>query len=108
MAIFLRQSAGRGVRYALWFVLLGAVMGGLYGLLGGYVVGPALFVVVFCGVLVALNVAIALLVLLLQLVLVPLGYGRRGFLQYVVMSGSFVGVYGLVFGLLRLSGLHVF
>jgi hypothetical protein len=63
---------------------------------------------VFCGVLVVLNAAIALGVLLLQLLLVPFSRGRRGFLQYVVISGSFVGVYGLFFGLLCVSGLHVF
>lgn len=108
LASFLWRTAQRGGRYALWFVLLGAGLGGLYGLLAGYLVGPALFVVVLCGVLAVLNAGVALAVLLLHLVLAPFGHGRRACLEYVVLSGSFLGVYLLFFGLLRGSGLAVF
>lgn len=105
---FMWHSAKRGVRYASWFVLLGAGMGALYGLLTGYVLAPALFVVVFCGVLVLLNVLPTIMVLLLNLLLAPFGGARRTRVQYVVMSLSFLAVYLLVFALLKLSGAQIF
>lgn len=83
-------------------------MGGLYGLLTGYVIAPAVFVVTFCGVLVMVNIIGALLALVLNLALAPFGAGRRGLVQYVVMSLSFAAVYLLFFGLLHVSGAQVF
>lgn len=98
-----------GFRYALWFVLISAVMGVLYGLFSGIVLQPAVFAIVYTAVFVLLNFVVALPVWCFNLIfLMPFGKGSRGIQRYFALSLSFAVVFLFCYLLLMNTGIKVF
>lgn len=95
----------RGLLYAAWFVLLGAVMGALYGLISGIVIQPAVFTLLFTTVFVVINFVIALPVFIIGL---PFRAARRRITRYFALSLSFLIVFLSVYWLLTATGIKYF
>ncbi|MEL7120444.1 MAG: hypothetical protein AAFO07_13420 [Bacteroidota bacterium] len=99
---------GKGAKYALWFVLLGAVMGLIYGAFGGVLLQPALFSVAITGIMVVLNFIIALIVFLPNVLFMIFKRSSKLIHRYFGLSLGFLIVYLAFFALLKFSGLEVF
>ncbi|MBV7441849.1 hypothetical protein KRX57_10500 [Weeksellaceae bacterium TAE3-ERU29] len=68
----------KGFRYAGLFMIVSAVMGGLYGLISGAIIQPAMFAVVVTGAFVMINFVISVLVWIFTLVFYSLGEQSLG------------------------------
>ncbi|WP_276480150.1 PepSY-associated TM helix domain-containing protein [Paraflavitalea pollutisoli] len=99
----------KGVVYASWFVLIGAVMGALYGVFSGIVIEPAVFTVVFTAIFVTANFVVALISLLFYtLFLLPFKRNGRPVLKYFALSLSFFLVFLVAYSLLMNTGMKIF
>lgn len=98
-----------GSRYALWLVLITAVMGILYGVVAGILLQPAAFGIAFTCYLVVMNFVVALIVWLINaLFFTPFKKASRGVLRYFSLSLAFLLVYYIVYLLLMNTGLQLF
>lgn len=99
----------RGFRYALWVLLITALMGALYGLISGIIIPPAVFAVIYTAVFVILNFVMALAVWVFNLLfLVPFRKGSRGINRYFALSLSFTIVFLASYLLLMNTGMQIF
>lgn len=99
----------KGVVYAGWFVLIGAVMGALYGVFSGIVIEPAVFTVIFTAIFVTANFVVALVSLLFYTIfLLPFRRNGRPVLKYFALSLSFFLVFLVAFSLLMNTGMKMF
>lgn len=96
-------------KYALWTLLITAVMGALYGILSGIVIQPAVFGIAFTTVLVVLNFLVALLCIVFNIIfLVPFKKGSRLVVKYFSLSLGFFVVFFVCYQLLLNTGLRYF
>ncbi|ANI88557.1 hypothetical protein A9P82_04155 [Arachidicoccus ginsenosidimutans] len=106
---YIFKNCKNGLKYALWFAFISAVMGMLYGLLSGIVLQPAVFIIVYSAVLVLLNFIVAFCVLFVSIiVLAPFKKNIRFAIRYFLLSFAFLVVYGILYLLLMKTGLKVF
>lgn len=99
----------KGVVYASWFVLTGAIMGALYGMFSGIVIEPAVFTIVFAAIFVTANFVVALVSLLFYtLFLLPFRCNGRPVLKYFALSLSFFLVFLVAYSLLMNTGMKIF
>jgi len=97
-----------GIRYALYFMAVSAVMGFIYGAFGGIWIAPAFVAVSYVGLIVVINFVFALVLGLLNLLPVIFGKGSKRLFRYFTFSLAFVLVFLAYFALLKFSGLKVF
>ncbi|RXK86612.1 PepSY-associated TM helix domain-containing protein [Filimonas effusa] len=98
-----------GFKYAVWFVVIGFVMGALYGLFSGVIIQPAIFAVTFTTFIVIMNFAVALPVYAINVVILsPFKKGSRSVVRYFAISLAFLLVYVAVYLLLLNTGMKVF
>jgi uncharacterized iron-regulated membrane protein len=106
---FFWVSAKKGMVYALWFVLAGAVLGALYGAVSGIILQPAVFTIAFCTTLVAANFVIALLTFIVNgIFLAPFKKGSRAVVKYFSLSLGFFVVFMVTYFLLMNTGIKIF
>jgi uncharacterized iron-regulated membrane protein len=99
------QQLGKGLYYAMWFLVLATACGGLYGLPASAVLPSAIFSVSFITVLIVLNGAVALLSFLFNvLILFPFGKSSRRIIRYFALSSAFCIVFLAAWWLLQLQG----
>ena len=98
-----------GFRYALWFVVVGFVMGALYGLFSGVIIQPAVFAVTFTTFVVVMNFVVALLVYAINVVIFsPFRRGSSAIVRYFAISLAFLLVFVASYLLLLNTGMKVF
>ncbi|MEM7660323.1 MAG: hypothetical protein AAF399_29730 [Bacteroidota bacterium] len=98
----------RGLIYALYFMLIAAVMGAVYGLISGVILQPALFSVAMVGVFVSVNAVIALLLALPMLGFRIFGRKMVAGERYLTFSLAFLVVFLPYFAVLKVLPFAVF
>ncbi|MFT3703059.1 MAG: PepSY-associated TM helix domain-containing protein [Agriterribacter sp.] len=108
ISYFLQQLT-YGFKYALWILLVTAVMGVSYGIVSGIIVQPAIFGIAYTTVLVVINFVIAFLCFLFNIIfLSPFGRGSRMLIRYFSLSLGFCTVFLLCYLLLMNTGIPFF
>lgn len=103
------QQMKNGFKYALWTLLITALMGVLYGIVSGIVMPPAIFGVAFTTVLAVINFAIAFLCFLFNIIfLAPFKKGSRMLVRYFSLSLGFCVVFLSCYILLMNTGINIF
>lgn len=97
-----------GIRYALYFVVIGFAMGMIYGAFGGMLWVPAAFSVGVIGVFCVLNFIVALLALLVNGVLAIFRRSSKAVFRYFGLSFGFVLVFLIYFYLIHIFKLEIF
>ncbi|WP_234736657.1 hypothetical protein [Tellurirhabdus bombi] len=97
-----------GIRYALYFMAVGFVMGAIYGVFGGLIFEPALFATSLIGVFCIVNFLVAIPAVTLNLVLAVFKKSSRPIYRYFGLSLGFAIVYLLFFYGLHLAKINVF
>ncbi|MCH2043242.1 MAG: hypothetical protein MK212_03820 [Saprospiraceae bacterium] len=91
----------RGLKYALIFMVIAAIMGALFGLISGIILQPAIVSITFVGIFSAINYAVAILSLIPLLVLSLIGKKTVALKRYFALSSGFICVYLPLFILIK-------
>lgn len=103
------QTMKSGFGYALWFILISAVMGALYGVISGIVIQPAVFTIAFCTILIAMNFAVSVICILFNTIfLLPFRKSSRSIIRYFALSLSFMLIHAAAYILLLNTGMEIF
>lgn len=97
-----------GIRYALYFLGIGFMMGAIYGAFGGLVFQPALFASSLIGIFCLMNFPISVLALLVNLLMAIFSKSSRPIYRYAGLSLGFALVYLLYFYALHLAHINIF
>ncbi|MEM6806744.1 MAG: hypothetical protein AAF696_35410 [Bacteroidota bacterium] len=97
-----------GIKYALIFAGIAALMGVIYGAISGIVFVPALFSVTMVGIFATLNFIVALFVFLINLILMIFKKHSAQINRYFGLSLGFIIIYLSFFLLLKVFGIEVF
>ena len=92
-----------GIKYALIFMLVAAVMGVLYGLISGVIIKPALFSITLLGVFVSVNLLFAIIAMVPFLVMKIAKRQTTKISRYIGLSFGFFTVFFPFFILLRFT-----
>lgn len=97
-----------GIRYALYFLGIGFMMGAVYGVFGGLVFQPALFASSLIGIFCLMNFPISVLAMLVNLLLAMFRKSSRPIYRYAGLSLGFALVFLLYFYILHLVHINIF
>ena len=97
-----------GVRYALYFLVVAAVMGFIYGALGAIWIAPAFVAISYLGIYVIINFVFAFLFALINLFPATFNKGSKRLSRYFAYSFAFLIVFLLYFAILKYSGFEPF
>lgn len=97
-----------GIRYALYFMVIGFIMGMIYGLFGGVYIVPGLFAVALIGIFCVMNFVVALLAAIVNLILALIKKSNRRVFRYFGLSLGFVVVFLLFFYAIHIFQIEVF
>lgn len=104
----LKSQFIKGAKYALIFILVGALMGLFYGIWSGIVIAPIIFAISLTGVFVVLNFPLALILFLLNLFPSVFKKGSARLNRYFIFSLAFLMVYFMFFLLFKVLELKPF
>ncbi|MFT4153453.1 PepSY-associated TM helix domain-containing protein [Parafilimonas sp.] len=108
-AAFFAKQLKQSFKYAVWILLICAVMGALYGVVSGIVIQPAVFTIAYTAVLIIINFLIAMLCMLFNIIFLgPFKKGSRMLVKYFALSSGFFIVFTVVYMLLMNTGLKIF
>lgn len=97
-----------GVKYALYFMAVAAVMGFIYGAFGGIWIAPVFVSVSYVGIFVVINFVFAFIFGVLNLIPGIFGKGSQRLFRYFTFSLAFLLVFLAYFAVLKFSGLNPF
>jgi len=97
-----------GIRYAGWFILVGAGMAGLYGAIGGIILQPMVYIILLMGLVVMMNGLLGLLLAGIFGCMRLLGRNSPKLKRYLGLSLGFVLVFGVIFLIMVPLGGHIF
>lgn len=98
----------RGSKYALYFMVVAALMGFIYGAIGGIWIAPAFVSVSYVGIFVVINFVFALILGMLNLLPGIFGKGSQRLFRYFTFSLAFLLVFLVYFAILKFSGVGIF
>lgn len=104
---FLSQVV-RGMRYALFFMVIGFFMGALYGVFAGLIMVPGMFAVSIIGLFCILNFLVALPVLTGNLLFLIFKRASQPVFLYTGLSTGFAVVFFAFFYIIHLLDLSIF
>jgi len=106
--IFFINHFNLGFKYALYFMVVAALMGFIYGAFGGIWIAPAWVAVSYVGIFVLINFAFAFLLGMLNLIPAIFGRSSKRLTRYFSFSLAFLVVFFAYFAILKFSGFKPF
>jgi len=97
-----------GIKYALYFLVVSAIMGFIYGAFGGIWLAPAFVAVSYVGIFVLINFVFAFVLGVLNLLPSIFGRGSKTLSRYFLFSLAFLVVFLAYFAILKFSGFKPF
>lgn len=97
-----------GLKYALLFMGVSAIMGMIYGLFGLTIISPMFFAVALVAIFVILNFPFALIAFVLNIFPSFFKQGSRAVYRYFAYSFAFLIVFMLYFTAIKFSGVEPF
>jgi hypothetical protein len=97
-----------GIKYALYFMAVSAVMGFIYGAFGGIWIAPAFVAISYVGIFVTLNFVFALILGVINLFPALFKKGSKRLSRYFSFSLAFLLVFLTYFVILKYSGFEPF
>lgn len=99
---------GLGIKYALYFFGVAAIMGFVFGAIGGVWLAPAFVAVSYLGIFVLINFFFAFVLGMLNFFPAIFGKGSKMLNRYFTFSLAFLVVFLAYFALLKLSNVTIF